>query len=290
LRKFGLVAFAVAFSLVWSSAFVAGKVALARFDPATLLTLRFGLSALLLAPFASPGAARIGLIAGALNNALYLGLTFWALQLTRPVVVVAIVSCAPFVTGLIAAATGVERVRLTQFLGFALGLIGVGFITGFDFGGANAEGLALAAGGVVAFSIATLVIRSKAGGLSAPALTFWQSLAGAFLLAPIALANGRARAEIGAAGWFEPSALALFYLVIVATLIGMAMWIGLVRLIGAAEASACHLMNPFFGALLAWCVLDQPLRPADFLGGAAIAAGLALGLDLGRRRARSARI
>ena len=104
MRKLGFVVFAVAFSLVWSSAFIAGKIALARFDPATLLTLRFGLSALLLAPFANLRAARIGLLAGALNNALYLGLTFWALQLTRPVVVVAIVSCAPFVTGVLAAA------------------------------------------------------------------------------------------------------------------------------------------------------------------------------------------
>ena len=285
MRKLGLVAFAIAFSLVWSSAFIAGKIALVRFDPATLLTLRFGLSALLLAPFASLGAARIGLIVGALNNALYLGLTFWALQLTRPVVVVAIVSCAPFVTGLVAAATGIERVRARQFLGFAVGVVGVGFITGFDFSGANAEGFTLAALGVCAFSVATLVIRAKAGGLPAPALTFWQSFAGAVLLAPIALANGGARAEIGAGGFLEPSVYALVYLVIVATLIGMAMWIALVRLAGAARASACHLMNPFFGALLAWIVLGQPLRATDFLGAAAIAAGLVLALDLGRGRA-----
>ncbi len=288
MRKLGLIAFAVAFSLVWSSAFIVGKVALTRFDPATLLTLRFALSALLLLPFVDISVARVGLVIGALNNALYLGLTFWALQLTRPVVVVAIVSCAPFITGLMAAATGIERVKATQFLGFALGLVGVGFVTGFDYGGANAVGVALAAAGVTAFSAATLVIRSRAAHASAMALTFWQSLSGMVLLAPIALANGHALGEFSGLSWREPAVLALFYLVVVATLIGMAMWIALVRLVGAAGASACHLMNPFFGALLSYAVLGQPLRSADFLGAAAIAAGLALALDLAPKRSASA--
>ena len=110
-RRLAVLALAVAFSVVWSSAFIAGKVALARLDPASLLSLRFALSALLLSPFAfrgGGGAFRLGLGLGALNNAVYLGLTFWALALTRPVVVVAIVSCAPFMTAGLAAAFGID--------------------------------------------------------------------------------------------------------------------------------------------------------------------------------------
>ena len=57
--KLGLAVFAVAFSLVWSSAFIVGKIALVRFDPATLLTLRFALSATLLAPFAQRQTASV---------------------------------------------------------------------------------------------------------------------------------------------------------------------------------------------------------------------------------------
>jgi len=284
LPKLGLVAFAVAFSLVWSSAFIIAKIAFVRFDPATLLALRFGASALLLAPFAARDAARVGLIVGALNNAAYLGLTFCALQLTRPVVVVGIVSCAPFVTGGLAAAFGIETVKPSQFAGFALGLIGVALVTGFDLTGANVEGVALAAVGVLAFSAATLILRARGGGRSALALNFWQSLAGAGLLAPFALANGHALTEISGARPFEPSVLALLYLVVVVTLLGMAMWLRLIRIAGAAGASACHLMNPLFGALLAWAMLGSPLRLADFLGAAAIAAGLALALGFAPRR------
>jgi drug/metabolite transporter (DMT)-like permease len=283
LRKLGLAAFAVAFSFVWSSAFIVAKIALVRFDPATLLALRFGLSALLLFPFARRDAAPVGLLVGALNNAAYLGLTFWALQLARPVVVVSIVSCAPFVTGLLAAAFGVERVKPSQFLGFALGLVGVAFVTGFDLSGASVEGVALAGLGVLAFSSATLILRARARGRSPAALNFWQSVAGAALLAPIALGQGGAFAEIANARPFEPSVLALLYLVVVVTLIGMAMWLTLIRIAGAAGASACHLMNPLFGALLAWGVLGTPLRAADFVGAAAIAAGLALALDFAPR-------
>ncbi|MCE8471695.1 EamA family transporter, partial [Rhodovulum sulfidophilum] len=41
----------VIFSLIWSSAFIAGSLAIKDFDPFTLLVLRFALSALVLLPF-----------------------------------------------------------------------------------------------------------------------------------------------------------------------------------------------------------------------------------------------
>jgi drug/metabolite transporter (DMT)-like permease len=75
--------------------------------------------------------------------------------------------------------------------------------------------------------------------------------------------------------------LALLYLAVVVTGIGMAMWVTLIRWVGAAGASACHLMNPLFGAGLAWAMLGTPLRAGDFLGAAAIAVGLALALGFG---------
>ena len=273
-RRLAVLALAVAFSVVWSSAFIAGKVALARLDPASLLSLRFALSALLLSPFAfrgGGGAFRLGLGLGALNNAVYLGLTFWALALTRPVVVVAIVSCAPFMTAGLAAAFGIERVRPAHWLGAAIAFAGVLIVTGFDGSGANIAGVGLAAAGTLAFSVATLGFRARARRVSIPALNFWQSLAGAVLLAPFALMFGHGAFSIDA-----PTGLAILYLAIVVTIGGMAMWFALIRLSGAAGASAYHLMNPFFGALLSALVLGTALRPADFVGAAVIALGLAL--------------
>lgn len=276
-KGFGVLALAVAFSLVWSSAFIAGKLAVADFDPATALVLRFALSGALLAPFAltdrRPRLIGLGLALGALNNSAYLGLAFTALTLVRPAVVVAIVSAAPFFTAAFAGLLRIEPVRPRQIVGALIGFAGVIVVIGVDFSGANVTGVCVAFLGTLSFSAATLVFRARGGGLSATALNFWQSLAGALLLAPFS--GGFAR-EIAAA--HAPAFGALAYLAIVATIGGMAMWFALIRLAGAAGASSAHLMNPAFGALLAALVLGTPLRAADFVGAAIIAAGLALTL------------
>ena len=47
MRKLLFPVLVALFSLVWSSAFIVAKVALVDFDPATILTLRFALSAAL---------------------------------------------------------------------------------------------------------------------------------------------------------------------------------------------------------------------------------------------------
>ncbi len=273
-RALAIPALAVAFSLIWSSAFIAGKIAVARVDAATALSLRFTLSAVVLAPFASGGgfrAAGLGLGLGALNNAAYLGLTFWALTFTRPVVVVAVVSCAPFLTAGLAAALGVERVKFAQIVGAAIAFVGVVVITGIDGSAADLAGGLLAAAGTLAFSIATLTIRDRTRGAPISALNFWQSLAGAALLAPFARLYGQGGASIDV-----PTGLAIVYLALVVTIGGMAMWISLIRLTGAARASTYHLMNPFFGALLSAIVLGTKLRALDFVGAAVVALGLAL--------------
>ena len=266
---------AVLFSLVWSSAFIAGKIALADFDPASLLTARFALSAVLLAPFAAGAkgreAMRMGVALGALNNAAYLGLAFAALALVRPMIVVAIVSAAPFVTAALAASLGLERVAPRQLLGALIGLAGVLMVIGFDPREARLEGVALAAAGTLAFSAGTLLYRARGRGLSPTALNFWQSLTGAAALAPFAMAAAHPRAWPSATG-----AAAVIYLAVAVTLGGMAMWFALIRLAGAARASAAHLMNPAFAAVLAALFLGAPLRAQDLVGAAVIAAGLAL--------------
>ena len=281
MRKPLFAALVALFSLLWSSAFIVGKVALVDFDPATILTLRFALSAALL--LALPGwsftglrrTMRIGVALGLLNNAAYLGLTFTALQYVRPVAVVVIVSCAPFATTLLAAAAGLERANASKLLGVAVGFAGVLIIAGLDLGGAPL-GIALAGAGAAAFSFATVLFRAKAARLPLRELNFWQSLAGAVALAPFALLGGRG---LGAATL--PGALAIVYLAAVVTIGGMALWMLLIRASGAGSASAYHLLNPFFGVLLSAIVLGAPIRGTDVLGAAVIAVGLFLTMHAG---------
>jgi len=70
--------------------------------------------------------------------------------------------------------------------------------------------------------------------------------------------------------------MAITHLVLVVTIGGMSLWLVLIRISGASTASSYHLLNPFFGVLLAYLILGEPLRMADFIGAALIVIGLLL--------------
>lgn len=279
LRRLTFAALIAIFSLIWSSAFIAGAVAIEDFDPFTLLVIRFALSALVLLPFGWLGRSlfdadvvRHGLVLGLLNNAIYLGLSFSALRLVRPEVVIVIVSCAPFVTALAAARSGTEAVSVRTLIGIMLGFAGVLVISGI----ASSDrpdlwGLMLATAGMLAFATGTVLFRRKSRELPILQTNFWQSVAGAVALLPLAILFGEPLQFPSA-----PVMLAVLHLVFVVTIGGMALWLALIRTSGAATASSYHLLNPFFGVLLAHIVLGDTLRTTDFLGAALIGFGLVL--------------
>lgn len=268
------------FSALWSSAFVVGKIALADLDPFTMLSLRFVLSCLLLLPFVlvRPTTAFdqrtivLGTALGLLNNAVYLGLTFTALTTIRPELVVVVVSCAPFMTTMLVAALGMERLSGRKLAGITIGFFGVVVISGVATTGApDPLGVALAVAGTAAFATGTVLFRGKAAALPVLPLNFWQSAVGGLALLPVALMVG--------GPWEPPSVpatLAIVYLAVVVTIGGMALWLVLIRTSGAATASSYHLLNPFFGVLLSCALLGTAFQPADVLGAAIIALGLGL--------------
>ncbi|GHD46890.1 EamA-like transporter family protein [Marinobacter persicus] len=274
-----LAGLVIIFSIVWSSAFIAGAIALSDFDPFTLLTIRFSLSALLMLPFCLGGesmhdriAIKRGLLLGILNNALYLGLSFAALQTVRPQVVIVIVSCAPLATGLLSAWSGVEPLSPMKLFGATLGLSGVVVISGVAEGmKVDIWGILMAAAGMLAFASGTVFFRGRAVNLPVFQANFWQSVAGAAALLPMALVFGQPLAVPS-----TNTMIAVAHLVFIVTIGGMSLWLVLIRISGAATASTYHLLNPFFGVLLAYLVLGEQLRTTDFIGATLIVIGLIL--------------
>ncbi|WP_084455170.1 DMT family transporter [Comamonas composti] len=280
MKKLYPILLIVVFSIVWSSAFIAGSIALKDFDPFTLLTIRFSLSAFVMLPFFlflkikffKKEAAYHGILIGLLNNALYLGLSFSALEFVRPQVVIVIISCAPIFTSILSASTGIELFSIKKFLGCILGLFGVIIITGISTTNqANSFGIFLATAGMLAFSCGTVIFRGK--GLKFPVLqvNFWQSIAGAITLAPFAIVL-RQKNVIPS----MESIISIAYLIFFVTIGGMSLWLLLIRKSGATNASSYHLLNPFFGSLLSYAFLNHPLIKTDFIGAIFIASGLFL--------------
>lgn len=271
----------VLFSLLWSSAFVAGKIAVADVNPLMVLVLRFMVGVILLLPFCLSFAAKKqplfdkklmanGLLLGTLNNAVYLGLTFTALLYIPASLVVVIVSCAPFITLLLSRFFGLERIRLLQVAGIATGFTGVLIISGVSsLSGAGLTGIALAMGGTISFAVGTVYFRGRGQGVRLRDMNFWQSVAGVLVLAPFALNQENAFAWPSASAW-----LAIAYLALVVTVGGMALWFWLIKEDGPTAASSYHLMNPMFGVLLSSIFLGTSVTFTDLLGSVVIGLGL----------------
>ena len=292
MRPWRLCPLIILFSATWSSAFIAGKVAISELDPFAVLTLRFLLSVALLLPFCvrqsdhlrNRRAMRAGIQLGVLNNAIYLGLTFSALRFIRPELVVIVASTAPFLTTILAAMRSLERFNVRKVVEIATGFVGVLIITGVSsFTASDITGLALALTGTAAFSVATVYFRGSATGLSLVRLIFWQSFTGAATLMPLAFLFVRKSSAPSL-----PTAMAILYLSVVPTIGGMALWLFLIRKSGATTASAYHLLNPVFGFLLSHFILNTAIRQQDVIGAGIIAAGLVIKMSADGSDSRSA--
>ncbi|KAA5612699.1 DMT family transporter [Rhodovastum atsumiense] len=272
----------VAFSAIWSSAFVAGKFGLPYMDPLALLTVRFLMTGAILAalqwlldrPFAMPGLlVRKALVLGLLNNAVYLGLSFEALQYMSPGLVVIVISSGPFLTTALAAAIGLERLTPWRLAGIMVGFAGILLIVATrPVGEASPLGLAMAACGTLSFAAGTVYYRAHLVAADPLLVNFLQSLSGgAALLVCVGLlvplqAVQPAPALLGS----------LAYLTAVVSIGGMLLWFRLVRDAGPGVASSFHLLNPVFGVLLSWAAFGTPIRPSDWLGIGIVATGLLL--------------
>ncbi|BBI52270.1 hypothetical protein HORIV_46910 [Vreelandella olivaria] len=142
-------------------------------------------------------------------------------------------------------------------------------------------GVLMATGGMLAFASGTVFFRGQGAGLPVLQANFWQSIAGAVALLPMAMVFGQPLAAPSTA-----TMIAMTHLVLVVTIGGMSLWLVLIRISGASTASSYHLLNPFFGVLLAYLILGEPLRMADFIGVALIVIGLLL-TTLKRWRAKA---
>ncbi|AUG53250.1 DMT family transporter [Thalassospira marina] len=281
------------FSLIWSSAFIVGKVVIAHLDPIVLLAVRFLLGAACLLPFVlrqgnaflQGKVVRFGAIAGLLNNALYLGLSFMALQTVPAPVLVVIISCAPLLTSAFAVASGQEPLNLARLAGFTICIAGVVCVAAWQPAGVASlaaggvltsslwAGYAMAIGGTIAFAFGTVFLRARNVGATPVAVNFWQSLVGGLVLFPLAMVRAPDLQQ-----WTPvfngPVLLAMLYLAIVITLGAMFMWLYLIRRFGASKAAAAHLINPLSGLVLSVLVLGSQIALIQVAGALLIGLGL----------------
>ena len=274
------------FVLLWSTGFVGAKYGLPYAEPFTFLALRLavasvllGLLAALLRSPAPRGRAQHGhaAVVGVLLHAGYLGGVFWAIDHGVPAGVSAVVvSLQPVLVAALATRLLGEPLRRLQWLGLALGVVGVGMVlapgllatAGVSFPPAGVASclVALAAG-----TGGTLYQKRHGGGIPLLSGTAVQYAAAAGLLLLLALAT-----ETGDVDWTPEFAGALAWLVLVLSLGAVLLLLALLRRGSAARVSSLFYLVPPATAVEAYLLFGEELPPVALLGVVVVAVGVAL--------------
>ena len=278
----------LAFALMWSSAFTSARIIVADASPLMALSVRYLISGLLGVGIAlalgqnwrlTPAQWRATIIFGILQNAVYLGLNFVAMQTIEASLAAIIASTMPLLVGVAAWIFLGERLRPLGIAGLVAGVVGVVIIMGARItGGVDLTGVLLCGIGVVALTIATLLVRGATSGGNFLMIVGLQMLVGCVSLALATAVFETPRLE---PSW--PLFFAFTYTCLVPGLAATVVWFWLVNRVGATRAATFHFLNPFFGVAIAALLLGEPLGGQDILGVLIITAGI-LAVQLSRQR------
>jgi drug/metabolite transporter (DMT)-like permease len=271
------------FCLLWSFAFVAGKIGVTDCPPLILLTARFSLAGGLILGISALRRDSWSLswrdtlvfaILGVANNALYLGLGYTGLQTVSAGLGTLIVSANPVFTAVLAALFLGEQLTWRKIAGLLLGIVGVGFIVWhrMSVGTDSLHGILFTLASLASIVAGTILFK-----VLSPKGSLWigngiQNLAAGLVLVPFAF-------TLADVGDIVPSARlleAFAFLTLGGSILGYLLWFHLLKVCGATAASAYHFLMPPLGMLFAWMVLGEHVTGRDLLGIIPVALGIYL--------------
>jgi drug/metabolite transporter (DMT)-like permease len=261
------------FCLLWSFAFVAGKIGVTNCPPLILLAVRFSLAGILI--FGISALRRDGwplswrdtlvfAILGIANNALYLGFAYTGLQTVSAGLGGLIVSANPVFTAMLAALFLGEPLTWRKVAGLLFGITGVGLIVWhrMSVGTDSWHGILFTLASLASIVAGTILFK-----LLAPKGSLWigngvQNLSAAILVLPFAITFEKVSDIVPSAGLFW----SLAFLVLGGSIIAYLLWFHLLKTCGATAASAYHFLMPPLAVLFAWLVLGEHVAVRDMLG------------------------
>lgn len=282
--RFNTLPFAIGlFCLLWSYAFVAGKIGVTHCPPLILLAARFSLAGILILGATlirgddwslSWRDAAIFAVLGIANNALYLGLGYTGLQSISAGLGGLIVSANPVFTAALAALLLGEGMTWRKASGLLLGIIGVTLIVWhrLSVGTDSLHGIMFTLASLASIVAGTILFK-----LLAPRGSLWigngvQNLAAGIVLTPVALTF----ADVHGID-FTPGLIGAFaFLVLGGSILAYWLWFHLLKVCGATAASAYHFLMPPLGMLFAYLVLAEHVEARDLLGIIPVALGIYL--------------
>lgn len=270
------------YSALWASASVAGKIGIRTVEPLTFFTIRFLIAGAILLLYTHaiqqgrlPKARewRHVTVFGAFNTTLYLGIFIIALQYVTPGITTLAIALNPLFISIMSALVMKRRVRASEWISIAVGILGVGVAAYPLLQSAHATplGLTLIALSMIAYSVGSVYYADIRWELPRITVNAWQVFIGGLLLTPVAYSIHHSEIQFNTSAW-----LALAWLVIPVSVLAVQLWLRLLKS-DAVRASLWLYLCPVFGFLFAFVVLKEPLTPYTFAGTAFVLAALYIG-------------
>lgn len=267
------------FALIWSSAFTSARIIVSDASPLASLALRFFVSGLIGVAIAlalgqtwrlTRDQWHATIIFGICQNAIYLGLNFYAMQTVEASLASIIASMMPLMVAFAGWVVFRDRLPMLGFAGLVMGIAGVVVIMSARMeAGVDLYGVGLCFVASIALTIATLSMRSMSSGGNLMMVVGLQMFVGAAVLAAASAMTETIRVN------FTSELIAAFvYTILAPGLLATWIWFALVARIGATKAATFHFLNPFFGVAVAAVLLDERLGARDIIGVVIIAAGI----------------
>jgi len=282
LTRVAIAAAPILFVLLWSSGFIGARLGMPYVEPMTFLSLRmvFVVAILLVIAFVTRAGWLSGpeighsLVAGLLVHGLYLGGVFVAIGQGVPAGISALIpGLQPVLISTIANRYMGETVTRQQWLGLALGLIGVlvvlhdrSIVASGSVLGWTASFLSL-----IGISLGTLYQKRFCGGIDWRSGNVVQYTGATVLFAAAAFAF-----ETRVIHWSGELVFALAYLVIVLSIAAVALMYWLIRRSAATGFASLFYLVPAVTALMAFLLFGEKLDAISVGGMLVCAVGVVL--------------
>ena len=268
--------------VLWSTGYIAGAVAVQHAGPFTVLTLRFGFSALvfgllaLLAGVPRPrwDCARHSAVVGLLTMAVQFGGVYAALKMgASPGLSALVIGTMPLTVALMAFALG-ERIQPRQWTGLGIGLLGVLLVIGERLAHAHATLAACGALvlGLIGISAGTLYQKRHAAAIDLRTGLFIQNAVGSLAMLALAAPLEGLHTDLSAPFW-----MSLAWVVLVNSVGGFALLFMLIRHGEAPKVAALFYLVPPVTALMSRVSMHETLSAPEVAGFALATLGVYLG-------------
>ena len=271
------------FVLLWATGFLIAKLGVPYAQPMTILAIRFALAAAMMASIAFIMRApwprswrRIGHIAaiGILLHAVYLGGCYLAIYGGMPAGMAAlIVGFQPILTAAMAGPVLGERTRPLQWLGIAIGFVGLMMVLWerivIDL--SHPAALLFAILSLLGITSATIYQKRFCPSFDLRTGSAIQYVAASLVMVPLTLMLG-----VGEIIWAPTFIFALTWLVIVLSGVSIALLTWMISRGAASKVASLFYLTPPIAAIGSYFWFDETLSPLALGGMAVIVFGLYL--------------